>query len=375
MPCSGFGLLAREGLAGVPKLTPRGRHIYEIRRAVLDGSELKKVMLKGGPITRRMIESEGRHFSVNGIEGKEQELLVESFLNPYAADASLQESYRKFHLTIGMALSRISEGRASTSELIFDNFVQAVASDGKKLSGVELAWMEYELRRRTHFSLELLLSAVTDTLMNLGEGSVADVLAEWRSVKQLPKLVTEVLGSPVPPFDIPVKTIEAKMPKAAFLERPLDRGKIRDLAPSPRAVFALALLLACRKQTRKLFSRGEIPRRGSYLERAFAALDKCADSKAQDAVRSLLVQTVIEAHLRTTLRKMGQGQKCSLRFYTEGGLLRPTGTLVRAGFSGDRLGNVMGMLSDLRFCNRDENGKFSISESGRALLGRLNPKQ
>jgi len=332
-------------------------------------------MLKGGTITRRMIELEGRHFSVNGIEGKEYELLVESFLRPYAADATLQESYRKFHLTIGMALSRISEGRASASELILDNFVHAVDSDGNKPSGVELAWMEYELRRRTHFSLELLLSAVTDTLIDLGEGSVADVLAQWRSVKELPRLVTELLGSSAPPFDVPVKTIEAKMPRAAFLERPLDRGKIRDLAPSPRAVFALALLLACRKQARKLFSRGEIPRRSSYLERALALLDKCADYKAHDALRSLLIQTVIEAHLRTTLRKMGQGQKCSLRFYAEGGLLRPTGTLVRAGFSGDRLGNVMGMLSDLRFCNRDENGRFSISASGRTLLARLNPKQ
>ena len=374
MPCSGFGLLTREGLAGIPQLTPRGRDIYDTRRAVLDGSALKKIILEGGTVTRRMIESEGHNFSVNGIEGKEHELLVESFMNPYAADAAVREVYRKLHLTIGMALSSVSERRASASEVIFSNFVRLTDSDGKKTSDVEIAWMEYELRRRTHFSLELLLSAVTDTLMNLGEGSVAEILADWQNTKQLPKLVIEILGISAPPFDMPIKTIEAKMPEAAFRQRPLDRRKIRELAPSPRAVFALALLLSCKKQTRKLLSGGEVPRRNSYLERAFGVLDKFSNSKAQDALRSLLIQTVIEAHLRTTLRKMGQGQKCSLRFYAEGGVLRPTGTLVRAGFSGDRLGNVMGMLADLRFCNRDENGDFAVSASGQTLLRRLSSK-
>jgi hypothetical protein len=43
---------------------------------------------------------------------------------------------------------------------------------------------------------------------------------------------------------------------------------------------------------------------------------------------------------------MGSGQQCSLRFYPEGDLLKPTGTEVWAGYSGDRLWNVLGMLRE-----------------------------
>ena len=54
---------------------------------------------------------------------------------------------------------------------------------------------------------------------------------------------------------------------------------------------------------------------------------------------------------------MSQGQKCSLRFYPEGALLRPTSTPVAAGFSGDRLGNVLGIWADLGMLERLEGGR------------------
>jgi hypothetical protein len=65
---------------------------------------------------------------------------------------------------------------------------------------------------------------------------------------------------------------------------------------------------------------------------------------------------------------MGQGQKCSLRFFPEGSVLRPTGTGVYPGFSGDRLGNVLGMLADLGYCNRHEGGGYLINEKGMDFL-------
>ena len=243
------------------------------------------------------------------------------------------------------------------------------------MSKVQLAWTEYELRRRVHFALELMLSALTDTLIDLNEASVGDVMSDWRRTKQLPPLLSEVCGSDSFSFDLPLNKIEANIPKNAFLNTPLERRKIRELAPCPRALFAVVLLLASARQTKRLISAGNIPNRDSYLERTFSIMEQYALRTAHDALRALLIHTVIEAHLRTTLRKMGQGQKCSLRFYSEGGLLRPTGTPVRAGFSGDRLGNVLGMLSDLGFCARDDNGKFVILENGRVLLQNIELKQ
>jgi hypothetical protein len=68
---------------------------------------------------------------------------------------------------------------------------------------------------------------------------------------------------------------------------------------------------------------------------------------------------------------MSQGQKCSLRFYPEGALLRPTGVPVVAGFSGDRLGNVLGIWADLGVLARVDAGRFILSDYGRELTKKL----
>jgi hypothetical protein len=71
------------------------------------------------------------------------------------------------------------------------------------------------------------------------------------------------------------------------------------------------------------------------------------------------------------LRKLGQGQKSSLRFFPEGDLLRPTGTEVIAGYSGDRLGNVIGILADIGFSVRESTRRFTATELGCALLAAM----
>ena len=132
------------------------------------------------------------------------------------------------------------------------------------------------------------------------------------------------------------------------------------------------LLLACRRQTQHLLSSGLLPsrphHRPHYLERVFALLGERENQSCRETLAALLVAGAVEPHLRTTLRKMGEGQKCSLRFFPEGSVLRPTGTGVYPGFSGDRLRNVLGMLADLGFCNRHEGGGYLINEKGLAFL-------
>ena len=65
---------------------------------------------------------------------------------------------------------------------------------------------------------------------------------------------------------------------------------------------------------------------------------------------------------------MGQGQQCSLRFFPEGDVLQPTGVAVMPGFSGSRLGNVLGMLADVGLCNRLDRGRFDLTDVGRKRL-------
>jgi hypothetical protein len=115
---------------------------------------------------------------------------------------------------------------------------------------------------------------------------------------------------------------------------------------------------------------GKIPDRRDYLEKAFTILEKHRGEPLIDLLARLAVHVAIEPHLKTTLRKMGAGQRCSLRFFPEGSLLRPTGTRVRAGYSGDRLGNILGMLADLGEFDR-ESGGVRLTERGRAFVSTL----
>jgi hypothetical protein len=102
--------------------------------------------------------------------------------------------------------------------------------------------------------------------------------------------------------------------------------------------------------------------------RAFPIIEDALDKPLTSAVLELTDRCVVEAHLTTTLRKMGHGLKCSLRFFPDGRVLRPTGVEVMAGYSGDRLGNVMGVLGDLGFIAPDGT---ALTSHGRSLLQSL----
>jgi hypothetical protein len=78
----------------------------------------------------------------------------------------------------------------------------------------------------------------------------------------------------------------------------------------------------------------------------------CQSLPMTDFVVELLERIVFAAHLNTTLRKMSQGQKCSLRFFPEGELLRPTGKGVVPGLSGTRLASIFEILADLGIATR-----------------------
>ena len=105
-------------------------------------------------------------------------------------------------------------------------------------------------------------------------------------------------------------------------------------------------------------------------QKAFAVLEAERGNRLFVVLRRLLNEVVIEPHLSTTFRKMSQRSDCSLRFYPEGSLLRPTGIAAGAGFSGDRLGNVLGMWADLGILDR-QTGGYGLSERGRSLAMEL----
>ena len=211
------------------------------------------------------------------------------------------------------------------------------------------------------------MAAFTETLLNLTEGTVERVIDEWSRESEIPPLVTEILGFGGSPFAMKIRRMATSIPANGFLDTHLEPRKARDMAPNGKAIYAMALLIACRRESARLRDAEKIRDRRNYLERAFRIVEKHERSDLMTVLTDLIYHTVVESHLKTTLRKMGQGQQCSLRFYPEGNLLRPTGTAVRAGYSGDRLGNVLGMLADLGHFERQDGGLI-LSANGKAFL-------
>jgi len=372
MPCRGFGLLDTSFSPDTKQLvvvSPRGQEIHAARNAVLRKDGLTAIILKGGVLTQQNLREEGFHFSVNGIDRNphEQSLLETAFLSPYIDTPGIKEVYGRFTATIEWASKACRDESVGASALIRENYGRCINVEPDTLSAVEIAWAEYELRRRVHFALELLLEAFTETLMNLTEGTAERVIGDWVAEGEIPHLVSEILRSDDPPFAMNLAQVESVIPVQGFLDSPPEPRRTHDVTPSAKALYAIALLLACRRESARLRDSEKIPDRRNYMESAFKVLGDYESADLAQALTAIILHTVIESHLKTTLRKMGEGQQCSLRFYPEGNLLRPTGTGVRAGYSGDRLGNVLGMLADLGHFDRRDGG-FILSTKGRAFL-------
>lgn len=375
MPCRSFGILdtTSVGPEGPARITPRGRSICKIRKPHPERSSLTDLILNGGTIQRDGLVTEGKYFSVNGLslpecEG-ERALLEEAFLTPYSEKSS--PTYDHFIATVCWVLKSIKEGDKSATDLIRENYRRFVSCVDQPKTEVQSVWLEYELRRRVHFALELLLSSLTDTLIELSGAMVDDILPAWEEENNTPPALAILIGNDSLPWGSALSEFKERIPRSAFLDDPIDRVGIRNLSPGIRALYALVLLIACQRQTDLLRETKQLPVRShEYMEHAFKVLARNQGSTIREVLRQLLIETVTEPHLRTTYRKMGQGQKCSLRFFPDGDLLRPTGKAVRAGYSGDRLSNVLGMLGDLGIVAHSAD-KYSFTERSETILTKL----
>lgn len=371
MPCRAFGLLDFAAAADVPvKIPERGQQLRDVRAKQLGNSRLTQLALEGGTLTEADLAAEAAFFSVNTVAAiaDERRLLEEALVQPHSDTDDVRRSYERFIATSRWVVSALDGRAMSSGDLILSAYRAAVNATTRTEVGI--AWAEYDLRRRGHFALELLLSALTDTLMDLAEATVDQVLDAWDNTAPLPEAVTSATGWNPSCLATSAGALADAVPNDAFIAVPLRGAVGRTLTPRARAIYACGLLLATRKQTADLRQLGTVPSRKSHLESAFTICDR-HEVMPLRLVLGRLLELVVEAHLSTTLRKMGQGQKCSLRFYPEGRRLRPTGTSVAAGFSGDRLSNVLGIWADLGVLTRGGGSRFELSDYGREFTERL----
>ena len=374
MPCRSFGLLADAagGVSGAPvAIPPRGQDLWRVRAGIPNVEGIRRLLLEGGDLTWNLLESTGPLFSVNALRSQsvERERLIRWMFEPYQQTSPTLEAYENFNATTRWAATLISAEPLHPAELVARNYRRVVEAAPSSLTPVQLGWMEYELRRRIHFACELLLADLTDTLQNLPSGTVSAVVGQWMTVGGLSPAVRDLLCIDQVNAKQTLGDVMARVPDTAFLVERFraKEGREQDSGGN-KALYGLALLLASYRCTDRIRQASLLKHRDHYLERAFDLIEANQSKPLAQALYEMAVHLAVEPHLGTTLRKMGQGQQCSLRFFPEGDVLQPTGITVTPGFSGSRLGNVLGIFSDVGLCDRLDGGRFGLSESGQALL-------
>lgn len=374
MPCRSLGLLSRPPTDSPIPVTmpPRGEELYRVREAVIAETHVRRVILEGGSLTSSELKEAGRYFSVNGMSSipGEGAILRQALLEP--SEEIDDESFSRFQQTINWSLSQVraQEQAKSSDQLIGLAYRQVVRRQGKDASEVEFAWFEYELRRRAHFSLELLLKAFTETLHQRIRATPEMIWGDWSSEPApFAEYVQAHFAWQAFPASRRLGSVLDDLPFEVFLEGEanVDYGQSGKLSARDCAAFAVGLLLLCLRQSEAIRSLG-LKGPSSALESAANLVEEMREESFETFMLRLLERCIIGEHIQNALRKMAAGGKCTLRFYPDDNRLCTTGTGVKAGRSGDRLGNVLGILADAGMLDRGPGSGIQLSDLGRDLL-------
>jgi hypothetical protein len=349
-PCRALGLVRSEsGLAAPFVLTPRGQAVWDARKAALGDGYWRTLLWDAerlGVVEARALVP---HFSLKrlGEADGEAAALREALLTPWSpagpAAASVTRSYGRFAQTIAWLQAQATSAPLRADALLAEVWRTLALGEGGD-ADVEECWAEYEWRRRLHFALELILSAVADTVRAGGAATLPEVVAEWLSEPDLPPHLTDAWPQAALASARSGQGAFASVPTDLFLAEAPPNGLAR-LRPHARALSAFALVSGLAVQSRDLRAAGRFQDRAAPGERALACVEGAGEESFAETLHQL-ADTAVQAHLATTFRKMGGGQKCSLRLFPEGSRFLTTDLDTGAGRSGSRLSNVIKVLED-----------------------------
>ena len=367
-PCRTIGLLL-DGDETIPyRLSPRGTEIWKLRKDHLQYSPAIASILSGNEISRAQAEAAIPEFSLGSLDRSsgETQLLYDALVTPWDPGTESERrrvagAYEAFNGTVTWAKGMLASDHDSATGLIVRNFKEC--AQGGQNNQIAFNWAEYEYRRRCHFALELMLSALTSNLAEFEEATIPQIVSSWFSTLDASPLLSKAWPSVSDARNLSASEAVASVPKDLFSDKPIPTSDLRHLPLPDQAFSAIALLTVTAEQTRAT-------RRAGYFEQKSTSPGEHAISiieGAGDEPFSKLMEEIVEltslSHLQTTLRKMGAGQKCSLRFFPDGPLLRPTGIGMAPGHSNDRLTNVLRILTDIGKLKRTD-GKFAPIDGG-----------
>jgi hypothetical protein len=368
-PCRALGLLA-DGGGGAPfHLTSRGKRVWEARRHSLVGSQTNKAIIDATPLTKKLVEEAIPQFSLAEIaaSGAEASLLREALLTAWEPEGSsggkeqVASAYARFGETINWIRRLLANGPARPDDILASNMKKCC--EGVDNDPIAIRWAEYEWRRRCHFSLELILAAVCGHLAAVGDSTVALTIRAWRDATEGHLPIEWLWPKAGDAWAMNAADAMATVPANTFLGVPLRTNELRNQRSAQQALPGLALLVELEKESLLLRKNGLFSHRNGPGDNAIEAISNARDDPFPALMQRLVEVCVVIPHLTTTLRKMSAGQKCSLRFFPDGPVLRPTGIGVQPGHSGDRLSNTMRVLADAGVLSAQSRGRYAILET------------
>lgn len=356
-PCRALGLL-KDSTDGVPyKLTPRGRAVWEARNAQPGIQQVAATLVTGGTLTPALTQQAIPTFSLNALASSPREaaILRQMLSEPWdpgepSEKASVDAAYDALNGTVAWAKGMLVDKPDTAAGLLIRNYQRCVG--GAAADRVSLAWAEYEHRRRCHFALEMVLSALTQELAAVDEAGISDIVERWAEAESAAPALLRIWPAAAVAWSRTSVEAARSVPADLLLGGTIPARDLGRMLPAAQALAAFAILAGSAAQTGELRRAGQFRAQpASPGEQALAIVEASDDSSFKSAVRRLAELTAL-AHLRTTLRKMGAGQKCSLRFFTDGPRLRATGLTTLPGHSNDRLTNVLRVLADVGVLER-----------------------
>lgn len=368
-PCKGVGFIdnAPDGSPLPYNITERGRAIWQARQERLEGSPLLHLLFRGGAVDRQIAATAVPEFSLGAmVQGNaEARLLRDAFQTAYPSASSFHETIeRRYALLRGTKdwiASWAHSGKNSADQLLALNLEEVSA--GHRGDAASIAWAGYEWRRRQHFALELLLNAVCGILNSLGgAATLDDVVRLAREEWNLNERLIELWPASAAAWESSARAARDSISPDMLAGKALRFRALDELSAPQRLMAAFAVLSALEAQTRSFREN----RLGATLSVSDLALDLIVGAGDQPFavfLAELAERCAITPHLQVTLRKMSAGQKCSLRFFPDGNVLRLTANQSNAGFSGTRLYNTINVLSDIGIFARSSDGSLAMREA------------
>jgi len=335
--------------------------LWESRNQNLTATEAVEILHSGGTLTHAIAKSAIEDFSLAALSHRPDEasLLRTAITTPWdvgdtTSAARIQRSYDNLRGTVTWVEHLLKVRPDYASGIIVRNYQRCCAGADK--SSIAVSWADYDYRRRCHFALELLLSSLTRDLSQREHATISEIVADWATEDNASDWVLSLWPQAKSTWQQTAIDSRSSVPPTLFADTAVPIDNLRNVSPSEQALAAFAILSATTSQTGSLRHNGLIEMQTAYPgDRSIQLIEDASDEPFSDMMARLL-QLAAMAHLQTTLRKMGNGQKCSLRFFPDGPHLRPTGLGMSPGHSGDRLTNVCRFLTDLGMLQNIDNG-------------------